>query len=118
MGAGISAAIVAKTQKVKLSNPMNLFKLKYGVKEMIAVSSLSIIGGVIGGMIGSNKKKEKMDEGVFQFMNATVPLLLVHPTTKLLDNSKSLKENKFARIAGIAAALLVGMKGAAVFQTL
>ena len=116
LGAGISAAIVAKTQKVKLSNPLNLFKLKYGVKELIAVSSLSIIGGVIGGMIGSNKKKEKMDEGVFHFMNATVPLLFVHPVTKFLENSKSLKDNKIARIVGIAASLLVGMKGAAVLS--
>ena len=116
LGAGISAAVVAKTQKLKLSNPLNLFKLKYGVKELIAVSSLSIIGGVIGGMIGSNKKKEKMDEGVFQFMNATVPLLFVHPVTKFLENSKSLKDNKIARIVGIAASLLVGMKGAAVLS--
>ena len=67
-------------------------------------------------MIGSNKKKEKMDEGVFQFMNATVPLLFVHPVTKFLENSKSLKDNKIARIVGIAASLLVGMKGAAVLS--
>ena len=116
VGAGISAALLAKTQKLKLSNPMNFFKLKYGVKEMIAVSSLSIIGGVLGGMIGSDKKKEKMDEGVFQFMNATVPLLFVHPATKLVDNSKNLKNNKFVRLAAIGAALLTGMKSAAMIS--
>ena len=64
----------------------------------------------------SNNKKEKMDEGVFQFMNATVPLLFVHTVTKFLENSKSLKDNKIARIVGIAASLLVGMKGAAVLS--
>ena len=42
--------------------------------------------------------------------------MFVHPVTKFLENSKSLKDNKIARIVGIAASLLVGMKGAAVLS--
>lgn len=115
-GVSLATGIVAKNQKLKLSNPKDWLKLKYGVKELIAISGLGIIGGVLGGMIGSDKKKEKMDEGVFQFMNATAPLLLVHPVTKMLDKSKSLKDNKIARIGFTIAALIIGMKGAAVMS--
>lgn len=114
-GVGLSTMLVAKNQKINMSNPLNFFKLKYGVKEMIAISGLGIIGGVLGGMMGSDKKKEKMNEGVFQFMNATVPLLLVHPTTELFDKSKY-KNNLPLRIGVILATLLAGMKGAAVLS--
>lgn len=112
-GVALSTGLIAKHQKMKLSNPLNLFKLKYGIKEMIAISGLGIIGGVTGGMIGSDKKKEKVNEGVFQFMNATVPLLMVHPVTEMIDKSKY-KNNLPLRIGAILATLLVGMKGAAV----
>lgn len=111
-GVAFSTAIVAKKQKLSLKNPLNIFKLKYGMKEMIAVCGLGIIGGASGGMIGSDKKKEKMDEGVFQFMNATVPLLGVHPVTKMIDNSKY-KQNLPLRVAAIVAVLFAGMKVAA-----
>ena len=114
-GVALSTGLVAKNQKINLAKPMNFFKLKYGVKEMIAISGLGIVGGVIGGMIGSDKKKEKMNEGVFQFMNATVPLLLVHPVTQLIDKSKY-KNNLPIRIGAIFATLLAGMKGAAVLS--
>ncbi len=114
-GVGLSTSLIAKKQKLPLSKPMNLFKLKYGIPEMIAISGLGIIGGALGGMIGSKKKKEKMDEGVFQFMNATVPLLVVHPVTKLIDKTR-FKSNLPVRIGAIFAALLAGMKGAAVLS--
>ncbi len=114
-GVGLSTAVMAKQQKLSLKNPLNLFKLKYGVKEMIAVCGLGIISGALAGMIGSDKKKEKMDEGVFQFMNATVPLLGVHPVTKMIDNSKY-KENLPLRVAAIVAVLFAGMKVAAEFS--
>ena len=114
-GVGVSTAIIARKQKLSLKNPMNIFKLKYGIPEMIAISGMGIIGGVLGGMIGSKKKKEKTDEGVFQLMNATVPLLFVHPVTKLIDNSKY-KKNIPLRIGAILAALLAGMKGAAMLS--
>lgn len=114
-GVALSTALVAKNQKVNLSKPLNFFKLKYGVKEMIAISGMGIIGGVSGGMIGSDKKKEKINEGVFQFMNATVPLLLVHPVTQLIDKSKY-KNNLPLRIGAILVTLLAGMKGAAVLS--
>ena len=111
-GVGISTALIARKQKLPLKNPLNIFKLKYGIPEMMAISGLGIIGGVLGGLIGSKKKKEKIDEGVFQFMNATVPLLAVHPVTKLIDNSKY-KNNLALRVGAILAALLAGMKLAA-----
>ncbi len=111
-GVGVSTALIANKQKLTLKNPLNIFKLKYGIPEMIAISGLGIIGGVLGGLIGSKKKKEKIDEGVFQFMNATVPLLAVHPVTKFIDNSKY-KNNIPLRIGAILAVLLAGMKLAA-----
>lgn len=118
LGVALATGFVAKKQNLKLSNPLNLFKIKYGVKEMVSISALSIIGGVLGGMIGSDKKKEKINEGVFQFMNASVPLMVVHPVTKLLDNCKNakIKENKLIRIGATFAALFAGMKGAAVLS--
>ncbi len=112
MGVGLSTGIIAKKQKLPLKNPINIFKLKYRIPEMMAISGLGIIGGVLGGLIGAKKKKEKIDEGVFQFMNATVPLLAVHPVTKFIDNSKY-KNNLPIRVGAILAALLAGMKLAA-----
>ena len=44
---------------------------------MAVMSGLSIAGGVAAGMIGSNRKKEKLNEGIFQFINATLPPLLI-----------------------------------------
>lgn len=112
-GVGISMAIFAKNQKLDLKNPLNYLKVKYGIKEMIVMSGLGVIGGVLGGVIGSDKKKEKVDEGVFQFMNATVPLLAVHPATKLMDKSSKFNTNLPLRVGVILAVLLAGMKGAA-----
>jgi len=112
VGVGLSMVAIAKMQRLPLDNIKSYFSLKYGVKEMITMSGLGIMGGAVGGMIGSRKKKEKMNEGVFQFMNATVPLLAVTPALKLVDVSP-LKDNKPFRIGAIFAALLVGMKGAA-----
>ena len=111
-GVGLGMAAIAKMQELPLSNVKTYFKLKYGVKEMVIMSGLAIIGGVVGGMKGSSKKKEKMNEGVFQFMNATVPLLAVTPAVKLLDASP-FKQNKILRITTILGSLLLGMKGAA-----
>lgn len=111
-GVGLGMAAIAKMQELPLSNVKTYFKLKYGVKEMVIMSGLAIIGGVVGGMKGSSKKKEKMNEGVFQFMNATVPLLAVTPAVKLLD-ALPFKQNKILRITTILGSLLLGMKGAA-----
>ena len=112
IGVGLSMLACAKRQKLPLTDIKSYFKIKYGVVEMVTMSGFGIIGGVTGGMIGSKKKKEKMNEGVFQFMNATVPLLAVSPALKLFDASP-IKDNKIFRIGTIFAALLVGMKGAA-----
>lgn len=112
LGVGLSMVAIAKMQERPLSKVNTYFKLKYGIKEMIIMSGLAIIGGVVGGMSGSTKKKEKVNEGVFQFMNATVPLLAVTPAVKLLDSSP-FKQNKLLRVGTIFASLLVGMKGAA-----
>jgi len=112
-GVGVSLAIFAKNQKLDLKVPKNYFKIKYGIKEMIVMSGLGVIGGVLGGVSGSNSKQEKINEGVFQFMNATVPLLAVHPVTTILDRSEKLKKNLPVRILAILLALMAGMKGAA-----
>lgn len=112
LGVGLSMVFCAKKQQLPLGDIKSYFKIKYGVTEMLAMSGLGIIGGVCGGMIGSKKKKAKMNEGVFQFMNATVPLLAVSPALKLVDGTQ-FKDNKIVRIGTIFGALLIGMKGAA-----
>lgn len=109
-GTVASMAIFAKLQKTKIKNPKDLLKINYGLKEMSIMSGISIIGGVLGGMIGSDRKKEKVNEGVFQFMNAALPPLVVAPALKVLDNSKSLKDSKIARVAVTIGFLLAGMK--------
>lgn len=94
----------AKTQKT------NILNIRYGLKEIAAVSAGSIIGGILGGRIDNNKHDQiqKVKEGVFQFFNAIIPPALV------LGISKLTKDNKFAnktvpKIISTVAGLGVGM---------
>lgn len=97
-GTVIPMLFIAHKQNTKL------FKIKYHVKEMILVSAGSILGGLAAGLIADKKehRKQKVNESVFQFMNASVPPLL---TAGLYKISKNLTY----RIASTAIGLIGGM---------
>lgn len=97
----------------------NILKMEYGLKEIIGISAGSIIGGVAGGMIGADRfdKKQKFNEGIFQFMNAAIPPVVVLGLSKLTDKIKPLN-NIYGKISAIFIGLLGGMFGAAKLSNL
>ena len=101
-GTLLPMVLLAKRQKT------NLFKINYGIKEMLFVSAGSIAGGVTAGMFCDKKEhgKQKLHEGIFQFMNASVPTLLTGALFSLSSNIKY-------RIAATAVGLFGGMHIAA-----
>lgn len=109
IGTAIPLVMMMKKQKVK--NPL---KLEYGLKDMLILSGAPIIGGVSVGMIGNDSKTNlnKSKEGVFQFLNAAIPTWLAGATLKWCEVTKGLN-NIPAKIATIAATILIGMHGAA-----
>ena len=82
----------------------SILKLKYSEKEMIMLSTGSITGGVLGGILSDRdtNPKYKIREGVFQFFNAVVPTLLIKPVLKTCENIKPLNNKK------IKAGMLLG----------
>lgn len=92
----------------------NILNVKYGLNEMILTSLGSILGGVATGVAVDKKehRKQKVHEGVFQFMNASIPPLLVMPVIKLCENVKSLNNLPSKAVATIGF-LFGGMKVAA-----
>lgn len=113
----LSGAIIGTAiPLVKFAKKQNksIFKMQYGLKEIVGVSSGSILGGVAGGMIGADRfdKKQKLNEGVFQFMNTTIPPILVFALDKTTEKIKSLN-NIYGKIGTIFTGLIVGMFGAA-----
>lgn len=109
LGTVIPMIFMMKKQKIK-----NPFKLQYGLQQIIGMSASSIIGGVAVGMIGENKKtnENKLKEGLFQFMNASIPTWIVGGVLKLCESSKNFN-NIPGKIMSIAGGLIVGMYGAA-----
>ncbi len=99
--------LLAKKQNVKLH------KIKYGVKELLLVGTCAIAGGTAAGMIAEKEyAKQKLNEGVFQFMNATVPTLICGGIFELSNKVKNLNNNAF-KIVGTLAGLFAGMHIAA-----
>lgn len=92
----------------------NILKMEYGVKEMLGVSTGAITGGTVAGIIADKKKnaKHKVKEGIFQFLNASVPLFTIPPITEFIKNSPKLN-NIPCHILGTAAGLFCGMVVAA-----
>lgn len=115
-GTALAMTLFAKLQKTPIKKVKDILNINYGLKEMSIMSGCSVIGGVAAGMIGSNRKKEKVNEGVFQFMNTALPPLVVAPALKFLDNSKSLKDNKFLRVITTVGFLLIGMKAGTIIS--
>lgn len=107
IGTAIPLLYFAKKQNV------NIFKINYGLKELIGVSSGSIIGGVLGGCINSDiyDKKQKLNEGTFQFLNASIPPALVIGLTKMTKGIKALN-NRAGKIGLTAVGLIGGMLAA------
>lgn len=99
---------------------VDLFKIKYELPEVLALSTGSIAGGVLGGLAADKKanKKRKIQEGVFQFMNATVPTAISGGLLLAIANSKKYKESRVAQVGAIVGALAVGMPLAAKLSNL
>lgn len=94
----------AKRQNAKI------FDLNFGLKEMIVVGAGSIFGGVLAGIAFDKSKnhKDKINEGVFQFFNASVPPLLYAGLSKLQKQTKY-AENKIVSAINTAVGLTAGM---------
>ena len=109
--AGTVLPMMFMMKKQKVKNP---FKLQYGLQEMIGMSASSIIGGVAVGMIGEDKKtnENKLKDGLFQFMNASIPTWIVGGVLKLCESSKNFN-NIPGKIMSITGGLIIGMYGAA-----
>ena len=77
----------AGRQKAKIYN------LNFGLKEMITVGAGSIMGGVAGGIASDRSKnhRSKINEGIFQFFNATVPPLVYAGLSKIQEKTKFAK---------------------------
>ena len=114
IGTVLPLIFLAKKQFGKI-NLSNLINLNYGVKEMLAMGSGSVIGGVASGIAfdKNSNKKRKMQEGVFQFMNSAVPTLLVGGVVKLMEGNEKYKDSKIAKLIAIPTTLLAGMTLAA-----
>ena len=97
----------------------NILQMEYGLKEIIGVSSGAILGGVAGGMIKVDKfdRRQKINEGIFQFMNAVIPPIFVFGLTRLTDTFKTFN-NTYGKIGAVFAGLLVGMFSAAKLSNL
>lgn len=104
---------------MKKQNVKNPLKLKYGMWDMINTAAGSIIGGVGLGLIGEKKEvqKNRLKEGLFQFMNASIPTWIVGGVVSLCENSEKYN-NKWNKILSVAGGLLVGMYGSAALSNL
>ena len=114
LGTAIPILLMMKKQGVK--NPM---KLKYGMWEMVETAAGAIIGGVGLGLIGEEKEvqKNRLKEGLFQFMNASIPTWIVGGVVSLCENSQKYN-NKRNKILSVIGGLLVGMYGSAAISNL
>lgn len=93
----------------------DLLRIDYGLKEVLALSTSSILGGALAGMVVDKKtnKKRKVNEAVFQFMNATLPTALVGGVLELVKDNVKYKNSKQVKVAAIITALVAGMPTAA-----
>lgn len=104
-GAFIPMVCLAKKQKT------NIFKIKYNTKEMLMLSSGAILGGLTTGILTGKKehRKQKMNEGVFQFLNATVPTILTGSLYSLTKKSKT-SIKVIGTLTGLIGGMLIASK--------
>lgn len=110
VGAAIPLLYFAKKQNGKISSLNKLLQINYGLKEFIAIGAASILGGVLAGMIGESKqsRQNKINEGVFQFMNCSVPPVIIAGLFKLGEKFKPLN-NVPCKIAATGVGAIGGM---------
>ena len=112
IGTLIPMIFIAKRQNInkQLSSIKDIFKIDYGIKEMIALSAGSIAGGVSTGLIVDENanKKRKVNEGIFQFMNASIPPICVDGLMKIIEKTKHLNNIK-GKIAATTIGLILGI---------
>ena len=113
---GTLIPLLLMMRKQGLKNPL---KLKYGLSDLVVMAASSIAGGVAVGMIGEDKptRKNKFKEGVFQFLNASVPTWLVGGALKLAEVNPKMN-NIPTKIATVALSLIVGLFGTATVSNL
>lgn len=99
-----------KTKKIAKS-----FNIKTELKEMILMGFGSVSGGLAGGLLfdKTGKKKNKIKESVFQFMNILVPTSLVAGMISLIEKNKNPKMI-WLKIPATIGGIAVGMPAAAV----
>ncbi len=109
-GAAFAVSMFARKQN------KSFFNVNYGLKEMLGVAFSAISGGVVGGVLTSNRRKHerKLDEGIFQFSMVAVPALAVTGVMNICENSKKLN-NIPAKIGGTILAMAAGWQAAVKF---
>ncbi len=110
IGAGTLIGTAIPIIQFRKKQQVSLSKLKYTEKEMILLSTGSITGGVLGGIITDRKTNPqyKIREGIFQFFNAIVPTLLIKPILKTCEHFQPLNNTK-AKAAAILSGIFAGM---------
>lgn len=110
IGTAIPLVFYARKQNGKINSLKKLFDIEYKLPEMVTITTGAIAGGVVLGMIGESKQKckRKIDEGIFQFMNAVMPAALVTGFLELTKNNKKLSTPQ-GKIIGTVVSLCAGM---------
>ena len=109
-GAALPLFYFAKKQNGKLGSLNQMLRINYGLKEFITIGASSILGGVLAGMVGENKDAQegKIHEGVFQFMNCSVPPVIIAGLFKLGEKFKPLN-NVPSKLAATGIGAVGGM---------
>ena len=104
IGTVVPLAVMMKTQK-----KLNPLKLDYKLKDILVLSASSITGGMVAGMYKENKevKKNKLKEGIFQLLNATLPAISVAGVLKLCEKQKI--DNPACKVGAVALGIAIGM---------
>jgi hypothetical protein len=99
---------------IKKYQGKKLFKIEYGLKEMLFASFGSILGGLSGGILFNKDedRKTKVKELVFQFVNIAVPTGIIAGILKLTDKSRNFK-GAMPKIASVIVGIGGGMPLAA-----
>lgn len=110
VGAAIPLMCFAKMQHGKLESLNKVLRIDYGLKEILTIGAGAISGGVAAGMLGepSHKRDKKAQEGVFQFMNCSVPPILIAGFFEIGKRVKQLN-NIPCKIAATGVGMFGGM---------
>lgn len=109
IGTVVPLAMIMKKKKIK-----NPFKMTYDLQDMLTLSATSVTGGVAVGVIGEDRHTQwhKLKEGVFQFLNASIPTWIIGGVLKLPESSNKFN-NAPTKVFSVIGGMVVGMFGAA-----